>query len=366
VAEKAMTTMTDIRAWVVAILLTTVLAGCGNPTGGGSAGSAPLTNGDGAPDYANPANKSPVTHELLAEPDSGYQPVYDFILGANKTLEMTMYQLSDPKAQDALKTVASRGVRVRVLLDSCPQGGGGKKMNQAAYNDLKSGGVEVKWAWPGTLWHQKSIVRDGKTAAVMTCNLYAPFYPLVRDYAVITNNAATASGMQATFDNDWSKPNVAPTKGVIPAGSELIWSPGARAGLVSLIDSARPGTTLYAEDEQLDTGPIAQALVSAAKRGVTVNVTMTYSKSYVSAFSLLAAGGVYLRLYQPKPPIVIHAKAISVNGDTAYVGSANFTAPMTDQNRNVGIITTDTAVVRGVTAVMADDFAGATPYTAGE
>jgi hypothetical protein len=37
---------------------------------------------------------------------------------------------------------------------------------------------------------------------------------------------------------------------------------------------------------------------------------------------------------------------------------------MTDQNRNVGIITRDPEVVQGITATMASDFAGATPYTA--
>ena len=308
--------------------------------------------------------KSKTSYTLIIEPQTGYQPIYDFISVAGKTVDMTMYQLSDPKAQDALRTAAKRGVRVRVLLDSDPEGGGGKTVNQAAYNDLKANGVDVRWAWSGTLWHQKSVIRDGDAAAVMTCNLYAPYYPIVRDYAVITDNSATASGMEATFNNDWNKTKSPPTKGVVPKGSELIWSPGAQPGLINLINSARPGTTLYAEDEQLDSQPIEQAFIAAAKRGVTVDLTMTYSSSYVEGFKTLAAGGVHVSLYQPNAPIYIHAKAISVNNDTVYVGSSNFTTAMTDQNRNVGIITTDPEVVRGITSTMASDFAGATPYGA--
>lgn len=303
---------------------------------------------------------------LLVEPQAGYQPVYDFISGAKKNLDMTMYQLSDSKAQDAFKAAAKRGVRVRVLLDSDPEGGGGKAVNQAAYNDLQANGVEVKWAWSGTLWHQKSIIRDGDAAAVMTCNLYSQYYPVTRDYAVITQNKATASGMEATFDNDWEKTSSPPTRGVVPKGSELIWSPGAQQGLVDLIDSARSGTTLYAEDEQLDSQPIEQALINAVTRGVTVNLTMTYSSAYVDGFNTLAAGGVHVSLYQPDASIYIHAKAISVNNDTAYVGSSNFTTAMTNQNRNAGIITRDPGVVRGVTETMAADFSGATPYTPGQ
>ncbi|MHB8894532.1 MAG: phospholipase D-like domain-containing protein [Candidatus Geothermincolia bacterium] len=309
----------------------------------------------------SPATTSSYT--LITEPQAGYQPIYDFISEAKKTVDMTMYQLSDPKAQSALISAAKRGVKVRVLLDSDPEGGGGKTMNQAAYSDLQANGVSVKWAWSGTLWHQKSIVRDGNAVAIMTCNLYAPDYPVLRDFAVITDDPATASGVQATFNTDFNKTGSSPTKGVVPKGSELIWSPGAQAGLVNLINSARPGTKLYAEDEQLDSPPIEQALVAAARRGVTVNLTMTYSSSYVSEFNTLVAGGVHVSLYQPNAPIYIHSKAISVNNSTVYEGSSNFTTQMTNQNRNVGIITTNPDVVRGITSTMASDFAGATPYS---
>ena len=129
---------------------------------------------------------------------------------------------------------------------------------------------KLRWAWPGTLWHQKSISRDGAAAAIMTCNLYAPYYPTLRDFAVITNNRATVAGMEATFDKDRQATSSPPTSGVVPSGSDLVWSPGAQTPLVDLIDSARPGTTIWAEDEQLDSQPIQQALVSTAKRGVTV------------------------------------------------------------------------------------------------
>jgi phosphatidylserine/phosphatidylglycerophosphate/cardiolipin synthase-like enzyme len=92
---------------------------------------------------------------------------------------------------------------------------------------------------------------------------------------------------------------------------------------------------------------------------------MTYSSSYVSGFNTLVAGGVHLSLYQPNAPLYIHAKAISVNNNTVYEGSSNFTTAMTNDDRNVGIITTILTVVRGITATMASDFAGATPYSAG-
>ena len=275
---------------------------------------------------------------------------------------MTMYSLSDPKATAALIAAASRGVKVRVLLNSDANGGGGREVNQAAYDELKAHGVRVKWAWPGVLWHQKSIVRDGKAAAIMTCNLYAPYYPVVRDFAVITDNHPTVSGMLATFNADFANTRRAPTRGDAPEGSALVWSPGAQSRLVGLIRSAAAGSTLYAETEQLDSPAIEQALVAAAKRGVTVNLTMTFSASYAEAMDTLVAGGVHVSTYVANAPLYIHAKAISVNNKTVYVGSANFTTAMTSADRNVGIITSNPAVAHGVTATMASDFAGASPY----
>ena len=314
-----------------------------------------------------PAQKPPEpapapAQELIVEPQAGYQPIYDFIDGASKSVDMTMYQLQDTKAQDALKAAANRGVRVRVLLDSDIQGGGSPTMNKAAYSDLTTSGVEVRWAWPGTLWHQKSITRDGTDAAIMTANLYAPYYPIVRDFAVFTNNRATVAGMDATFERDWEATGSPPATGTVPPGSELVWSPGAQTPLVDLIDSARSGTTIWTESEQLDSLPIQQALVSAAKRGVTVNYLMTYDSDWAAGLNALASGGVHVRVYQPSAPIYIHAKALTVNDDTAYAGSANFTTAMTDQNRNVGIITKNPAVVSGIRSTIASDFAGAAPY----
>ena len=36
---------------------------------------------------------------LLVEPEGGIGPIYDFISSARHTLDMTMYELSDPRAE---------------------------------------------------------------------------------------------------------------------------------------------------------------------------------------------------------------------------------------------------------------------------
>jgi phosphatidylserine/phosphatidylglycerophosphate/cardiolipin synthase-like enzyme len=309
---------------------------------------------------ALPAAASARSYRLTTEPGAGYQPVYRFIRSARKTLDMTMYSLIDPAATAALIADAKRGVAVRVLLDSTS--GGNKAANQPAYNDLKAHGVKVRWAWPGVLWHQKSIVRDGRAVAVMSCNLNAAYYAVIRGWIVVTDKPATVTGVAATFNADFRHNHRPPARGVVPKGSQLVWSPGAQRPLVKLIGSARPGTTLYAEDEQLDSAAIDQALIAAAKRGVTVDLTMTENPDWTAAFNTLVAGGVHVSLYAPTAPLYIQSKAISVNGRTVYAGSINFTRAMMQADRNMGIITSDPTVVRGITATMARDFAGAAPY----
>ena len=273
-----------------------------------------------------------------------------------------MYSLVDPKADSALIAAAKRGVAVRVLLDGDPAQNG-REMNQPAYTELTANGVDVHWSWPDVLWHQKSIVIDRKTVAIMTTNLNAQYYRTLRDFIVVTDNPATVAGVETTFATDFTHTNSPPATGTVPAGSQLIWSPGAETGLTKLIGTARPGTTIYSENEQLASPVIEQALIAAVKRGVTVNLAMTDTPQFVAGFNTLVAGGVHVNLYVANAPLYIQAKTLSVNDDTVYVGSINFITSSTNADRNVGIITTNPIVVNGIIATMTTDFGKAAPCT---
>ncbi|MBC3901476.1 hypothetical protein GH811_17895 [Acetobacterium malicum] len=305
----------------------------------------------------------PPSYTLIKLPDDSYQPVYDFIASANKTIDMTIYELEDSNAEAALIAAAQRGVKVRVLLDSDASNGGSSDMNQQAFENLTANGVDAVYSWPGVLWHQKSIIVDNEKVAIMNCNLAAQYYPVLRDFIVITDNPATVAGVATTFEADYSNNTVAPVVGDVPAGSDLVWSPGAEKQFTELIESARAGTTLYVETAQLDNTVLENALIAAVKRGVTVNFVMSNISNYTEGFNTLKAGGVNVRLYPTQgATFYIHAKAISVNNDTVYIGSTNFTSTSTNDDRNVGIVIHDSTVVKGVTDTLISDFEGATPY----
>jgi phosphatidylserine/phosphatidylglycerophosphate/cardiolipin synthase-like enzyme len=292
---------------------------------------------------------------LVTEPNDGMQPIYSLISSARDTIDMTMYELADPATVSLLEADARRGVRVRVLLD---QDYSGYSTNESDFSQLTSNGVQVRWAPAGTIFHQKTMTVDDRTSAIMTLNLTSKYYSTTRDFAVITTDQPDVAAIEQVFDGDWTNSG-APATG--PTGQNLVWSPGAEAAIVSLIDSAQH--SLLVENEEMDDPDVTNALESAARRGVDVDVVMTYSSSWTDAFDDLTSAGVHVRTYSPDASLYIHAKVVVADGATLFLGSQNFSASSLDYNRELGIITTDTSLVGPVDQTVAADFAGATVFT---
>ena len=143
-----------------------------------------------------------------------------------------------------------------------------------------------------------------------------------------------------------------------------MWSPGAEPALVGLIDAAHRSVSV--ENEEMDSTPIVSALEAAGLRGVLVEVTMTANSEWDTAFAALTGAGVRVATYPDSPSaLYIHAKAIVVDGSTAFVGSQNFSTSSLDDNRELGLVTGDHAVVGSLAQTLAGDFAGATPFAGG-
>ena len=348
---------------VATVVLAAIVAGAfvgqaGAPAGShaGSLGAAPARRlSVRATLSAQPETSG--TDTLVTEPADDYQQIYSFINSATKTLDMTMYELSDTTAEQELAADSTRGVTVRVILDQNLE----KSNNQAAYTYLSAHGVSVHWAWTTyAATHQKTITVDGTVSAVMTGNLTPQYYSTSRDFAVIDHDANDVSAIEQVFNADFTNTAVTPA-----AGDDLVWSPTtAQTDLVNLINSAT--TTLSVENEEMSATAIVNALVAAAKRGVLVEVTMTNSSDWTSEFNTLSAAGVYINTYVSTASLYIHAKVIIANAGrsdaTIYLGSINFSNASMTENRELGLIITDPGVLSSVNATVAGDFAGGTPY----
>lgn len=300
------------------------------------------------------------SYTVITEPDDGYQPIYDLIDSAKSTLDMTMYELTDTTAEQHLADAASNGVTVRVILDQNRE----KSNNTDAYNYLSDHGVQVHWAWDTyAATHQKTITVDGTTSAVMSGNLTSQYYKTSRDFAFIDDDATDVAAIEKVFDADFSDSSITPSD-----GDDLVWSPtDSEKQLLPIIENAK--TSLSVENEEMGYDKVTTALEDAAKRGVDVEITMTNSyDDYATEFDALTAAGAHVHTYpDDNTSLYIHAKVIVADAGSSDavvdMGSQNFSNASWNENRELGVITTDTTIIDKLNTTLASDYAGGTNWT---
>jgi cardiolipin synthase A/B len=290
------------------------------------------------------------------EPASGYGFLDTAILSARHSIDLSMYELSDPTIERDLVARANAGVDVRVLLDSDYDG---TTENADAFAALHASKVHEEWAPSNQIFHAKYAVIDGRLAYVGTGNLQSYYYSSTRDFWVEVARAVDVNAIEHTFDADFDHSyTTSPAPG-------LVWSPGSTSVLVGLIGTAR--RTLLVENEEMDSSSIESALASAAHRGVSVKVVMTDSSSSSAALDDLARDGVRVRVLSSSQ-VYIHAKVICVDCSgsvgTVFVGSENFSTSSLTYNRELGVVTTTPVAVREVVNAVDNDYAHATSVAA--
>jgi phosphatidylserine/phosphatidylglycerophosphate/cardiolipin synthase-like enzyme len=295
---------------------------------------------------------------LHTEPDQGISFVYDLINGATTSIDLTMYELQDTTAEDDLGAAAARGVDVRVILDHREM-----SANTTAYNYLSSHGVHVVWSSSAYYYtHEKSMVADNSTALIMTLNLQSQYYSTSRDFAVADTNASDIAAMDKVFNADFAGTSVTPT-----VGADLVWSPtNSQAKILALINGATSSLRIYSEE--MDDTTITNALVSAAERGVAVQVVgENEGGEYDSEYTTLANAGVQISYYSSATGFYIHGKVIEADYNTSsakvFIGSENFSNTSLNENRELGLIISIKAIMSSIATSFAADFADGTRFS---
>lgn len=288
---------------------------------------------------------------LFAEPQAGAQPVIELLAGARKSIEMTMYELRDPRVERALVAAGDRGVDVRVLLNRNDPFEA-TSPNAPAYSYLRSHGVAVRYA-PSylSLTHQKTVTVDGRVSVIMSLNLDAG-YGSTRDFGVIDTQPSDVRAITAVFNADWTGHRITPSAGT----GDLVWSPGAGNAFVAAIDAAKH--SIDVESEEMDYRPATHALCDAAGRGVGVRVVMTYAPEWRSAVRQLSGCGVHVHLFHGQA-YYIHAKLLEVDGTLAIVGSTNLSAESLWYNRELSIALTGPPLIAQLSRWFDSDYARA-------
>jgi phosphatidylserine/phosphatidylglycerophosphate/cardiolipin synthase-like enzyme len=288
---------------------------------------------------------------IFIEPDDGRAPILEELTAAHESISLTVYLLSDEEIVAALETAAARGIRVRVLLEEHPFGGGGGQPEMFAR--LEASGIEIRWADPVYRFsHIKTFVIDDRVAIIMNLNLTNSAFTRNRELAVITTRPDDVAQAVAIFETDWRH------GGDTPPGPLVVSPTTSREDLLALIDRAERTLDVYAEvvrDEEM-----LGALVAAVNRGVEVRLVMSGDAGDGNARDRanLAAAGLDVVLTSQ---VYIHAKMFLVDGQELFIGSQNMTATSLDQNRELGMILTDAASIERAARTFERDYYGGRP-----
>jgi phosphatidylserine/phosphatidylglycerophosphate/cardiolipin synthase-like enzyme len=286
---------------------------------------------------------TPVYYHLVQYPQAGFGGLYAQIAAAKRSIDMEMYELKDPAAEQDLAAAAKRGVKVRVLLD---RDYSGATANAVAHSYLEHHGVQVRWAPGHYIFHIKATSFDGRTSDISTANLTAEYYSDTRDATVIDSEPAQVGAIEKTFANDWgAAPGGTPRSQTVQAPG-LVWSPNTAAGsaetaMVAQITGARHSVDF--ESEELSDAPVYEALAAAAKRGVSCRIVMTDSSEWDTGFKAVTAAGCQVHVFpDSEKALYIHEKLVLDDPGGAQqsllLGSQNAGWDSLHENRELGLV----------------------------
>ena len=301
---------------------------------------------------------------LIIEPDMGRDPLVAAFQDAKKSLRISAYKLEDPTLIAALKEAAERGIKVDVLVTrSIFKRADETEQGETPSETLKKIGLNVHQSpeWFAQT-HDKFIIVDEDYALIGTGNMGTGSFDesadrkAERDFWITVTNKDQLEELERVFKADFNGEKID------LKNSLLVWSPDQeRKPFLDLICSAKKSIFVYQQD--IEDPVIAGALVEAARKGIDVRLIMTphpFSKTKdgnIPHQEMIREAGGKAGLITH---VITHAKVVLVDAGTksekVYLGSANFYPPSLDENREVGIITSDPAVTSKINAVFQADW----------
>ncbi len=289
---------------------------------------------------------------LIIEPEDD-RTLLDAIYSATREIHVVVYLLSDKEIIDALIAKDAEGLDVKVMLEEHTFGGAG--LNKKSRKVLADGGVEVTWSNPVfALTHQKTIIIDDTHVFILNQNLTASAFDKNREFNIADYNLQDTLEIEKMFEADWDRTSFT------PAESNLVISPyNSRAKLSTLLNDAVDEIDI--EAEVLTDKDIINLLKNKAKTAKIMVIIPSFSKISANEKSAreLEDSGVDVRTISSP---YIHAKLLVTDDAKAYVGSINFTTQSMDENRELGIILSETEVIQRLTESFDSDWEKAVDY----
>ncbi|MDP3723973.1 MAG: phospholipase D family protein [Candidatus Omnitrophota bacterium] len=127
------------------------------------------------------------------------EALLELLNGAQRSIDVEMYVLTDDEVVTALERAEARGVQVRVILDP------NQSSNQKHVERLKVHGVEVKWFpvnKPAQM-HRKLAIVDGKRLFAGSVNWSYNGLARNEELMLLVEDAEIARKLDEIFAGDW-------------------------------------------------------------------------------------------------------------------------------------------------------------------
>lgn len=300
-------------------------------------------------------SRSEGDHDLVVVPDDGIEPFQKAIQSATTTLDIKMFQFTEPRLLQEVVAAHRRGVKVRIMLN--PSRFTGEHDNDEAFVFFKKEGVPVQETNPKfPITHEKSMVIDRRKAFIMSLNWAPKYFGETRDYALVTTCPTEVMEVAECFESDWKRADF-----IQPSSSSLIWSVGSsRDEVIRFIRSAEK--TLYVQHEKYVDTPVIEALVEArAKRHVKVHAMALaihslrdfYRTEGIAGLRLLEDLGIHIHKLHG---LHLHAKLIIADEERALLSSFNFYPKCFNERRELGIRFEDPSLVKRLVKIFQIDW----------
>ncbi len=289
--------------------------------------------------FAQPIiNSATSITSVFFEPAAGETPFLNAISSAKTSLKIEMYVITSNDVFNAINSAVQRGVDVKVILTEHPY----NMQAQAdyAYKTLTSMGAHVQWA-PSrfTFDHAKFMIVDDSYAVFGTSNLTYSGISQNFEADVATKAPQVVQALGMVFKADWTNTPAGPAP-----REQLVLSPNSESDLLWIINSAK--NSLSIAEEEVPEGKVFTALENAAARGVDVRLMEPSSSakniSGKYALATLANKGVKVGILDEP---YVHAKMIISDNNYLFIGSENVSYTSMFQNREVGIILSDSSLL---------------------
>ncbi len=259
------------------------------------------------------------------------------IEGAARSVDMYVFRLAHPKLERAIADAVAWGVAVRSLIAHL--NGSGDAVLRALESRLLGMGVTVSRTDEDLLrYHGKMMLVDGEVLYVLGYNFTRRDIERSRSLGLVTDRKDLVAEGRRLFEADFDR------KTYTPKLDAFVVSPlNSRASLLELLESARERLLVY--DARLTDNMMQRVLERRALAGVRVSVIGKVEKQL---------RGVRVAAY---PGRKLHVRAIVQDDERAFVGSQSLRRPELDRRREIGVITDDGSVVKGIAKIFASDWA---------